>query len=124
MLKLWIRENIKPDENYAGIILDREGEPEYQLVVLPSQDNKKLTWEDAMEAAKKDGGDLPTRKEQLLLFINAKHLFENEWYWSNERDASHSDYAWLQDFSYGHQTDHRKSIEYRARAVRRVLIIE
>lgn len=44
------------------------------------------------------------------------------WYWSGEQHASSSDYAWIHDFDDGNQYDLNKSLEGRARAVRRLVI--
>lgn len=49
---------------------------------------------------------------------------EAEWYWASTQYAAYPDSAWLQNFGNGHQHSYRTSDEYRARAVRRVLIIE
>jgi hypothetical protein len=120
----WIAENLKPGEIYAGIILGQNGENDYHLVVLPGRDNKRMNWSTAMKAAKADGGDLPTRRELRVLWANVKHLFQDAWYWSNEQNAGYADGAWIQDFTDGYQLSFHKSNEYRARAVRRILIIQ
>jgi hypothetical protein len=65
---------------------------------------------------------LPTRCEQSLLIANCKEEFEPRWYWSNEQTAYNPDYAWMQGFDYGLQGYFHKSNEYRARAVRRLII--
>ncbi|WP_050808631.1 DUF1566 domain-containing protein [Collimonas fungivorans] len=49
---------------------------------------------------------------------------EDSWYWSSTQDAALPDYAWMQYFDNGYQDNNRKSNEYRARAVRRLLVIE
>jgi hypothetical protein len=120
--KQWIAENLKPGEMYAGLILGQNGEPDHHLVLLPGRDNKTLTWDQAVKAAKEAGGELPTRREQRLLFINLKDQFKPEWYWSGEQHAAYPSLAWTQDFSYGYQDVYLKSYEGRARAVRRVAI--
>jgi len=47
-------------EAYAGILL-KDGKPSHHLVLLPGQTN--ANWKDAIAWAKKQGGELPTRKE-------------------------------------------------------------
>jgi len=77
-----------------------------------------------MAWAKSIGGDLPNRCESALLFATMKDQFEPKWHWTNEQHADYSNYAWMQVFIIGYQYDFHKSGEYRARAVRRLLIIQ
>lgn len=109
---------------YAGIIAGKDGAPDYHLALLPAKSDKDLNWKDAMEWAKTNGGDLPTRREQSLLFANCQDHFEKQWHWSNAQHADYSGYAWLQNFNYGSQYYNRKSCEARARAVRRIYLEE
>jgi hypothetical protein len=63
---------------------------------------------------------LPAQRELNLLCINLNHLCEKVWHWSStQHDA---DYAWIQDFSDGHQYIGLKDFERAARAVRRLPI--
>ena len=117
----WIAENLKSGEEYAGLILGKDGSKDYHLILLPDQAND-VSWADAMAWAKTVGGRLPTRREQSLLFANLKDQFELRWYWSGETHASGSGYAWGQDFSYGSQRSLHKLNEFRARAFRRIYI--
>jgi len=68
------------------------------------------------------GGDLPSRLELNLLFVEARDAFKRDWYWSNEKHASESGYAWYQSFDYGGQDFSYTDVSLRARAVRRVPI--
>ena len=120
----FLAENLKTSEIYSGLILGKDGEPDYHLVLLPAKPEKALNWSDAVAWAKSVGGDLPTRSEQALLFANNKEHFEGAWYRSNTQGAHNTDYAWVQDFLDGDQSILRKSYEFRARAVRRLLIID
>ena len=117
----WIAENLNPGEEYAGLILGKDGSKDYHLILLPDQAND-VSWADAMAWAKTVGGRLPTRREQSLLFANLKDQFELRWYWSGETHASGSGCAWSQSFNYGTQLITRKSLKFRARAVRGVEI--
>lgn len=110
---------LKAGEHYAGIILGKDCEPDHHLILLPD-DAESVTWEKAKEFAVKAGGELPTRREQSLLFANLKEQFQPRWYWSGEQHVS--DYAWIQYFGHGCQGGYRKGYDYRVRAVRRVLI--
>jgi hypothetical protein len=112
---------------YAGIVCGGDG-PDYHLIVGPAIDAS--TWDAAGKSAAQIEVEghrdftLPLRKEQSIQFANVPRLFEKEWYWSSEQHAAYSDYAWMQHFSDGYQDDYHKSNEYRARAVRRLSIIE
>ena len=116
--------NLAPGEHYAGLVIGKDGEPSYHLVLLPGQAGD-ITWEKAMEWASKQGGDsvasLPTRREQALLYANLKEEFEERAYWSCEAHAD-SGWAWFQGFSRGYQGDITRLNELRARAVRRLPI--
>lgn len=107
-------------ERYAGLILDDQGQPSHHLVLLPDREEKDVNWADAKKWAESVGGELPTRKEQSLLFANLKGEFEKRWHWSSEPEGD--SYAWLQDFSNGSQGSGTTDYGYRARAVRRLKI--
>jgi hypothetical protein len=110
---------LQPGEHYAGLLLDEDGDPKHHLVLQPG-DAEGLTWDAACKWAADQGGALPTRREQSLLFANAKQHFKGTWYWSSEPHAEEGSYAWSQYFDNGTQNDYRKSYEGRARAVRRL----
>jgi hypothetical protein len=112
---------LAPGERYAGIVLDGAGEPKHHLVLLPG-DAENITWPDALEWAKKAGGELPTRQEQALLFANLKDEFQAAWYWSSQAHETNGSCAWGQGFSIGGQSFSRKFYEGRARAVRRFAV--
>ena len=117
----WIKENLKAGEIYAGIILGKDGAPDQHLILLPGQAND-VSFADAGKWAKKAGGELPTRREQSLLFANCKDLFDQRAYWSSEQHSADPVYAWFQTFYVGSQGSYPKSDELRARAVRRLII--
>jgi len=108
-------------EHYAGLILNDDGTPAHHLVLLPA-DHDDAEWQAAMEWAKSINGELPTRREQSLLFANCKPHFQTDWYWSGEPHASDARYAWCQYFYYGFQHDRSVDDRCRARAVRRLPI--
>ena len=103
----------------AGILFVN-GRPDHHVILLPG--DTSLPWAKAVNWAKKQGGELPTRKEQALLFANAGGEFKPSWYWSNEPTASDESYAWMQYFLSGVQSWDPKGLDCRARAVRRVPI--
>lgn len=104
-------------ETYAGLILNDDGTPKHHLVLLPGE--HEGDWASAKAWASKVGGELPTRREQSLLFANAKPGFQTRWYWSNEAHENGSG-AWMQGFSSGDQVWDGVGNEACARAVRRV----
>jgi hypothetical protein len=110
---------LKLGEHYAGIILGKNGESSYHLILL-AESRKSIRWKDALDWAESINGELPTRREQSLLFANLKEQFESEWYWSSEQHAPGSSYAWCHGFSSGNQAYHLNTGELRARAVRRL----
>ena len=111
---------LRPGERYAGLVIGKDGEPSYHLVLLPGQADD-ITLDKAMEWAGKQGGEyvasLPTRREQALLYANLKEEFEERAYWSCEAHESESGWAWYQRFGYGNQSINR-GIELRARFAR------
>src|SRR5690606_29474773 len=104
-------------ERYAGIVLDEEGNPAYHLILLPG-DQDDINWSSAKKWAAEQGGELPTRREQSLLFANLGGHFEERAYWSSEQYESNSGYAWYQYFNDGSQASYDTYGELRARAVR------
>jgi hypothetical protein len=109
------------NEHYAGILLGDDGLPSHHLILLPG-DADNVTWEEAKKFAAEAGGELPTRREQALLFANLKSQFEERYYWSGEQHAANDGCAWVQHFLDGSQDDLSKSARLRARAVRRLTI--
>jgi len=110
---------LRPGELYAGLILGKDGEPGYHLILLPGEAEDK-TWEQAKEWATSIGGELPARREQSLLYANLGEEFKSAWYWSGTQSESLSGYAWFQYFGTGYQDYGLKLSEFRARAVRRL----
>lgn len=112
---------IKEGEINAGLIMALDGIPSHWVILLPG-DKDDGNWEDAGTWATEQGGELPTRAEQSLLFANTKDKFQRDWYWSAEEDGS--EWAWCQDFDNGYQGDvHESDNGCRARAVRRISAI-
>ncbi len=118
--ELFLAEHLKPGEHYAGLILGKDGQPDYHLILMAGEPTDDLTWKAAQDWAKRIGGELPTRREQSLLFANLKEHFQHRAYWSCEPYEDGKRYAWAQYFDYGNQCDDRSNYELRACAVRRV----
>ena len=107
-------------EQWAGIIIGKDGEPNHHLILLPGEADS-IDWPDANEWAAEQGGELPSRREQALLYANLKEQFKPEWYWSGEQHENKS-YAWYLNFSYGDQDTSYTDDRLRARCVRRLVI--
>ncbi|UGQ45096.1 DUF1566 domain-containing protein [Massilia endophytica] len=106
---------------YAGLIRGVGDQPDQHLVLLADEADS-INWNAALEFAAAAGGELPTRREQALLFANLPEHFKRDWYWSCEQHAGYADYAWYQGFGNGYQSTGHKSAAGRARAVRRLPI--
>jgi hypothetical protein len=115
----YLNEPLGEDELYAGLMLGKEGGPDYHLVLLEGE-VAEAGWTAATSWAKELGGELPTRRELSLLFANQKEQFEREWYWSREPQAGHPHLVWGQNFASGIQTVYGRAFRGHARAVRRV----
>jgi hypothetical protein len=114
-----VKEKLNEGELYAGLILGKNGAPDYHLVLLPG-DAGDVTWSTAREWAAEVGGELPTRRELSLLFANLREEFQRVWYWSGEQSEARSQLVWGQNFTSGIQTMYGRPFRGRARAVRRV----
>lgn len=112
---------LHPGERYAGLLLDDDGAPLHHLILLP-EDVDDMDWDAAKAWAQANGCELPTRREQALLYANLKSEFQSTWYWSSETSASAS--ACAQSFYDGNQNLRRQYLEFRVRAVRRVPVSE
>lgn len=107
-------------ERYAGAVLDANGQHMHHLVLMAAKAAQNMTWTAALEWAEAEGGALPTRQEQALLFANCKPHLQPLWHWSCEEHESEASSAWTCDFILGLQYDDLKSYECAAVAVRRV----
>ncbi|RQZ17266.1 DUF1566 domain-containing protein [Burkholderia sp. Bp9031] len=106
-------------ERFVGSILDEDGALTHYLILLPGE-AEDVTWAQACEWAEQQGGELPSRREQSLLFTNLQGEFESAWYWSGE-EAETSGWAWYQNFCSGTQDYDQQYDQLRARAVRRFI---
>ncbi len=106
-------------EECAGLVLTSEGKPSHYLILLPNEVDE-ITFDQAVAWAKEQGGDLPSREEQALLFANLKKHFQQAYYWSDTEHPTDKGYAFVQYFGRGNQLLSGKYYKFRARAVRRV----
>jgi hypothetical protein len=107
-------------EHYAGAVLDANGQHMHHLVLMAAKAEQDMTWQAALEWAEAEGGVLPTRQEQALLFANCKPHLQPRWHWSCEEHENDASYAWFCYFFEGYFVYDLKSYEGSAVAVRRV----
>jgi hypothetical protein len=81
---------LKQGEIYIGAIINADGSG-YHIVLLAG--DEKDTWQAGMDLAKEQGGDLPSRVEQAILFDKFKSEFQEDWYWSNTQHSAYAYYA-------------------------------
>ena len=104
-----------------GVMAGQDGKPDYLLIDLGVEPTADVTWQEALAWAKSVGGELPTRREQSVMFGNRREgQYQKTWYWSCAQYAGNESSAWVQTFSDGYQGGDHKDYHYRARAVRRV----
>lgn len=109
-------------ELYVGAVISADRRARHHIILLPGEIGS-IEWKKSIEWAASVGGDLPDLIEQAMLFVFLRSEFKEAAYWSKEANASDSDYAWYQHFDTGSQNCNNKGNKLRARAVRRVLII-
>ena len=110
-------------EQYVGAIVSANGAKREHIILLPGE-IESANWQSATEWAASIGGHLPDRCELGLLFSTMKDQFKLGWHWTYAQGAAGPDYAWVQHFEGGYQSNGHKSNEYRARAVRRIYLEE
>ncbi len=114
--------------HFAGIAPAPDGSGGLHILVLGPEGDIPMSWHDAMDFATSleiDGHhdfSLPTKAEQAILFGSVGSDFSRNWYWSCTQRAVSADYAWYQSFGSGYQYYNRKHYEFRARALRRLII--
>lgn len=115
---------------YAGSIRGENGAPDYHLIhATQEHEIIGINWANAKTETGSDAingfndWSLPDRREARLLTINSPDSFDKDgWYWTSAQFADNPAYAWVQNFSDGSQSNTHESNEYRARAVRRLII--
>jgi hypothetical protein len=116
---LRIQEMLREGESYAGLILGKNGESDYHLVLMPDE-AVDVSWPSATEWAVGREGILPNRRELALLFANQREQFDRVWYWSSEQHETRAQLVWGQNFASGIQTVYGRPFRGHARAVRRL----
>ena len=118
---LQLKPALKDGEIYAGLILGKDGQHDYHVVLLPD-DAGDVSWTLARSWAGEHGGELPNCRELSLLFANLREQFQREWYWSSEQHHTRMQLVWGENFASGIQTAYGRQFRGHARAVRRVAI--
>ena len=113
---------LRPGEQYAGLVLKDDGTPSHHLVRMAGQTTIRLSWQDAKDWASKVGGEPPTRRELPLIYAHCRAHVKPEWYWSGEAFEADTASAWSCHLGDGFQSTHLKSYENDAVAVRRIPI--
>ena len=111
---------IKPGENFAGLMLDENGTPSHYLIDLGEATEAEGSYDKHMARAIEGGFDLPTPEEQALLYANLKTKFKQRWYFSKKPFGSYN--AYFQGFADGVQGWYGRLNEFLGRGVRRVSI--
>ena len=65
---------LRPGEQYAGLVLKDDGTPSHHLVLMAERPDKRLSWEGAKNWASKIGGALPTQREASLISAHCRSL--------------------------------------------------
>jgi hypothetical protein len=112
---------LQAGESYAGLILGKDGQSDYHLILL-GDEAVEVNWGQACQWAMEQHAQLPTRRELALLFANQREQFERAWYWSDEKHETRPQLVWGQNFSSGIQTVYGRPFRGNARAVRRVTL--
>lgn len=105
------------DEAAAGS--EHDGYANTRALVNSKHSHPAAEWAAELEIGGHSDFYLPSRRELALCYANVPELFEKAWHWSSTQFSPYS--AWIQTFDGGGQNSGHKSLEYRARAVRRVL---
>lgn len=114
-----IQDMLREGESYAGLILGKNGDADYHLILL-GEEASDVSWPIARDWAGERQGELPNRRELALLFANQREQFERAWYWSSEHHDTRPQLVWGQNFASGIQTVYGRPFRGHARAIRRV----
>ena len=114
----FLAENLRKGEVYAGIILGKDGEPDYHLFAQ-TKFIDSATFEEVKAYVEKAGGEGATLRDLALLRVNAPEPFGiQKDFWSCEQHAALSGFAWYQHFDNGKQYYYYKHTKLCGVAVR------
>lgn len=115
---------LEAGERYVGAVGDLRGGSLHHVILLPG-DSDGAHWQFQMDWARSIGGDLPSEREQFLLWARCRSQFRLAWYWANQdhdQDAGRAVAQFIDDARLIHS--YGKRAELRARAIRRVPILD
>jgi hypothetical protein len=100
----FLKDNMRPDEDYAGILLGDNGAADSHLCVSRIK-VENSTFQQVIDCAKKHGYRSASLRELGLIRVNlrSQERFKSGVFWSCEQSASHAYDAWCQYFNYGIQ---------------------
>lgn len=102
---------------FAGITTSKDGT--HSAVILLPGNGTKLTWDKARAWAEEQGGQLPTRAVDALMFANVRSALPSRgWHWTSEEHEDDASVAWDCRFITVFQSNDLKSYECGAVAVR------
>lgn len=101
---------------FVGAITQPDG-THAAVTLLPDQ-AKDVTWQAALDWAKAQDAQLPTRPMASLIFANTQDRPQSGWHWTCEEVEDDASYAWNCYFDDGYQVSGHKSGEGSAVAVR------
>ena len=107
---------------FVGAITKSDG-THVAVALLPDQ-AKDMTWQAALEWAKEQDAQLPTRPMAAMIFANTQDRPQYGWHWTCEEVKDYASYAWVCTFDDGDQYDDHKSYEGAAVAVRLIHITD
>ena len=113
---------LRPGEQYAGLVLKDDGTPSHHLVPMTVPTPARLSWQDAKDWASKAGGELPTQRELSMIYAHCRAHVKHVWYWSGEEFKDDTSSAWGYHFGEGYRNIHPKCFEADVVAVRRIPI--
>ena len=109
---------LHPGERYAGAKLHEDGTFSHDVIVLAARFEGRKDWQGVQDWTKAVGGAAPSPEEFALIKANCADVLTESWYWTDRTHADEASYAW-NFYSYGLTSNHRKSYQGGALAVRR-----
>jgi hypothetical protein len=86
---------------FVGAITQPDGN-NVAVTLLPDQ-AKDVTWQAAMDWAKAQDAQLPTRPMAAMIIANTQHRPQSDWHWTCEEVKNYASCAWYCFFYYGLQ---------------------
>ncbi len=105
---------------FVGAITQPEG-THVAVALLPDQ-AQDVTWQAALDWAKAQNAQLPTRPMAAMIFANTQDRPQSDWHWTCEEVKDYASCAWGCNFGNGGQNFSHKSYEGAAVAVRLIQV--